>query len=70
MGDLHRVLDNDANWVKVGIKFDRGEFCKELNAVREIRNAVMHFGDLPEGGLERLKRFANVVQIAYLASAG
>lgn len=69
MGELHRVLDHDGNWSRVGIKFDRGEFCKELNAVRELRNAVMHFRDLPDGGLERLKLFANVVQKAYLASA-
>jgi len=69
MGELHRILDNDENWAKVGIKFDRAEFCKELNAVREIRNAVMHFRDLPDGGADRLKRFANVVQVAYLALA-
>lgn len=69
MGELHRILDNDQNWTKVGIKFDRAEFCKELNAVREVRNAVMHFRDLPDGGAERLKRFASVVQTAYLALA-
>lgn len=69
MGELHRVLDNDENWKKVGIKFDRTAFCKELNAVRDIRNAVMHFRDMPEGGAKRLKQFANVVQDAYLALA-
>jgi hypothetical protein len=69
MGELHRILDHDQNWTKVGIKFDRAEFCKELNAVREIRNAVMHFRDLPDGGADRLKRFAAVVQTAYLALA-
>lgn len=69
MGELHRILDNDENWNKVGIKFHRVEFCKELNAVRDIRNAVMHFRDLPDGGAERLRQFAAVVQTAYLAIA-
>jgi hypothetical protein len=69
MGELHRILDNDENWSKVGIKFDRAEFCKELNAVRDIRNAVMHFRDLPDGAADRLKRFSAVVQTAYLALA-
>lgn len=68
MGELHRVLSNEDHWKHTGIKFDRAEFCNELDAVREVRNAVMHFRDPPEGSVERLKRFASVVQKAYLAA--
>ncbi len=69
MGDLYRILSKDENWNKVGIKFDRAAFCRELDAVREIRNAVMHFRDLPEGSTERVKQFAGIVQTAYLSIA-
>ena len=69
MGDLHLLLSNDENWKKVGIKFDRVAFCRELDAVRDIRNAVMHFRDLPDGATERVKQFAGIVQTAYLAAA-
>jgi hypothetical protein len=66
MGDLHRVLSNPANWARVGIGFERSTFCRELDLVRESRNAVMHFRDLPEGATQRVQRFASVVQTAYL----
>lgn len=69
MGEVHRILDNDQNWSQFGIKFDRAEFCKELDAIREIRNAVMHFRDLPIGAADRLRRFASVVQTTYRALA-
>jgi len=62
-------LEQPSNWKKVGIAYDRATFCSELNAVREIRNAVMHFRDLPDDALDRLKRFASLVQTAYLALA-
>jgi len=64
MGELHRILEQPDNWTTVGIAYDRATFCKELNTVREIRNAVMHFKDLPGDALHQLRRFANVVRIA------
>jgi hypothetical protein len=67
MGDLHRLLSDEANWAKVGIKFDRAAFCAELDEVRSIRNAVMHFRELPDGATTRVEKFADAVQIAYLA---
>ena len=69
MGELQRLLDNDQNWVEVGIRFDREEFCKEFNAIREIRNKVMHFKELPDESLDRLKRFATAVQSVYVRLA-
>jgi CBS domain-containing protein len=69
MGQLHRVLDHDGNWAKVGIRFDRGVFCRELDAVRELRNAIMHFRDPPDkNDLERIKGMANLIKAAYEAA--
>jgi len=71
MGGLQRILENPGNWTKVGIQYDRATFCKEMDAVRNIRNAVMHFRENPDAAqFMRLKRFAAVVQRAYLALAG
>lgn len=67
MGELHRILEHPTHWEEVGIRFDRATFCIELNAVREIRNAVMHFRDYQKDELVRLERFAVVVKTAYLA---
>ncbi len=68
MGELHRVLDNDDNWAKIGIKFDRTSFCAELSAVRELRNDIMHFRDPPsDEDRARIGRCANLVRMAYLA---
>ncbi len=69
MWELHRLIDNDENWVKIGIKFDRAAFCRELDAIREIRNAVMHFRELPKDGAKRVKQLAEVVRIAYISKA-
>ena len=68
MGELHWILSAEDNWLAIGIKYERVTFCKEFDAVREIRNAVMHFKDGP-GPAEhkRVQDFAAVVQRAYLA---
>lgn len=67
MGDLQRILENPEHWARVGIQYDRKTFCGEMNSVREIRNAVMHFRDTPVDGLDQLRRFATLVQRAYSA---
>jgi len=70
MGELQLILQHPESWERVGIRYDRATFCKELDAVREIRNAVMHFRDTPSTvEFDRLKNFAAVVQRAYLALA-
>ena len=70
MGNLQRILEHSDNWDMVGIAYDRESFCAELNVVRGIRNAVMHFREPPVGDpFERLKKFASVVQRTYVASS-
>ncbi|MGO3934371.1 CBS domain-containing protein [Rhodopseudomonas pseudopalustris] len=63
-GDYIRLLQNPDKWQKVGLAIDRGVFCKELDIVREIRNAVMHFD--PEGILdtevEKLRNFTGFLR--------
>ena len=47
LGDYHRLLSNPERWKTLNLNLDRGGFLKHLDAVREIRNNVMHFN--PEG---------------------
>ena len=61
-GDYCRLLENPSHWGNLNLNIDRQEFIRDLNAVREIRNDVMHFD--PEGlspeqteALERTARF-------------
>lgn len=43
-GNYIQIFKKETCWKKFGFKFvDQTEFLKTLNAVREIRNAVMHF---------------------------
>ncbi len=68
MGELLWILSAEDSWKAVGIKYDRVTFCREFDAVREIRNAVMHFKDIPgPEDYKRIQDFAAVVQRAYLA---
>ncbi len=68
MGELLWILTAEDNWKGIGIKYDRVTFRKEFDAVREIRNAVMHFKDIPGSkDYKRVQDFAAVVQRAYLA---
>ncbi len=43
MGDYVWLLQNPENWRRLGCKLDRKTFIERLQAVREIRNDVMHF---------------------------
>ncbi|MCC7365098.1 MAG: CBS domain-containing protein [Dehalococcoidia bacterium] len=68
MGELHWILSVPANWKGIGIPYDRTTFCQEFDRIREIRNAVMHFRELPGANdQKRIEDFANVVQRAYVA---
>ncbi len=67
MGELQWILQNPEYWQRIGIKYDQGRFCKDLDAIREIRNAIMHFRDEGLSRLDDLKNFAAAVQQAYLA---
>ena len=56
-GECIRQLEEPERWGGLGVRLDRKTFVKELTAVREIRNDVMHFD--PDGlsgdELQRLK---------------
>lgn len=42
-GNYITVFGNEAQWGKLGIIADRRHFIKQLDAIREIRNEIMHF---------------------------
>jgi hypothetical protein len=46
-GEYVRLLQNPDQWAKFNVHIDRIIFCKQLDAIREIRNNVMHFD--PDG---------------------
>ena len=43
LGGYCRLLQKPANWEKLGLNFGQKQFVARLEAVREIRNEVMHF---------------------------
>ena len=47
LGGYCRLLANEEHWDQLELSIDRKEFIEHLNAVREIRNDVMHFD--PDG---------------------
>lgn len=63
-GEYLRLLQDPSCWGKVGMAIDRVIFIKDLDAVRVIRNDVMHFDPdpLPEANLLTLRRFAKFLQ--------
>ena len=52
MGDYCQVLENDEQWRKIGWSLDRRTIMKRLQAVRTIRNKIMHFTPDPPSALE------------------
>lgn len=70
MGELERILENPEYWSKVGMTYDRVEFCKALGDMRKLRNETMHFGDpLSQDELAKLRNFADALRIACAAAA-
>lgn len=43
LGGYCRLLQNPGNWKTLGLEFNREQFVARLEAVRQIRNDVMHF---------------------------
>ena len=43
IGECSRLLDNPSRWSKTGWQAEQSIFIEALNAVRDIRNDVMHF---------------------------
>ena len=46
-GEYIFLMQKDENWQKLNCNVDKETFLKELDAVRQIRNDIMHFE--PEG---------------------
>lgn len=63
-GEYVRSLQNPESWKQFGFEIDRVAFCGDLDAIREIRNNVMHFD--PEGivdsELGKLRTFTNFLK--------
>lgn len=53
-GGFCRLLGNADNWEQLALGIDRPEFIKHLDAVREMRNDVMHFN--PDGIAEERRK--------------
>jgi CBS domain-containing protein len=64
LGECLRLLQEPKRWDKIAIRVDRKQFTSELDAVRQIRNDVMHFD--PDGvgdeAMATLRRFAAFLQ--------
>ena len=63
-GEYVRLLENPDRWTQLGLPIDRGIFIEKLDAVRRIRNDVMHFDPdpLPSADLDELRDFAAFLQ--------
>ena len=60
-GGYRRLLENKDNWKRLNLDIDRAEFIRHLDAVRKIRNEVVHFN--PKGLNEvQLKTIRNVAR--------
>lgn len=61
LGGYCRLLESADNWERLDLGIDRAEFNRHLNAVRELRNDVMHFN--PDGfGDDQRKTLKNVAR--------
>lgn len=63
-GSYVRLLENPTNWHKLHLAVDQTQFVKELDAVRRIRNDVMHFEPEPiePADLLTLQRFLRLLR--------
>ena len=63
-GEYVGLLENDARWKKLGLVIDRASFVERLDAVRVIRNDVVHFDPdgLIEADLKTLRDFSQFLQ--------
>ncbi len=58
-GEYVRLLENPARWEQLALHIDRAVFIEKLDAIRSIRNDVMHFDPdpLPPTDLQVLRDF-------------
>ena len=65
-GECTRLLAKPDRWQRLGVDLDRKTVATQLDEVRRIRNAVMHFapGGLSEEELQQLKDVGRLLQRA------
>jgi predicted transcriptional regulator len=63
-GEYKALLDHQDRWLQSKLPWDRRVFCDQIDAIREIRNDVMHFDPDPltEADLQTLREFARFLQ--------
>jgi len=63
-GEYVRLLENSDRWEQLAPHIDRARFIKSLDAIRRIRNDVMHFDPdpLPPTDLKVLRNFVTFLQ--------
>jgi len=64
-GEYVKLLENPERWSKIGLQsLDRAAFVTKLDAVRRIRNEVMHFDPdgVPDEDLRVLRDFSKFLQ--------
>ncbi|MBX3424257.1 MAG: CBS domain-containing protein [Pirellulales bacterium] len=63
-GEYVRLLQNPANWQKLGLPIDRKTFVDDMERVNLIRNDVMHFDPdgIGEDDLETLRKSSRFIQ--------
>lgn len=63
-GDYQRVLQNPANWQRLGWPLDRRVFDERLQELREIRNDIMHFNPdpVPADAISKLRAVIRLVR--------
>lgn len=63
-GAYQQLIGKPAHWDRIGLQLDRNTFLDELDAVRQIRNAILHFDAdrLDETSTHRLERFSHLLR--------
>jgi CBS domain-containing protein len=64
MGDYQRMLENPANWAKLGWPLERSTIIRRLDELREIRNDIMHFNPdpVPPDAVAKLRNFTRLLR--------
>lgn len=75
LGEHIWLVQNPDNWARLGLRADRGVFVRELDAVRQLRNDVMHFDsdritDVERGSLRNFVQFLHQLKAHQPAAAG
>ena len=63
-GTYIALIEGEEHWDRLGLRIDRSWFIRELDEVRELRNAVMHFDPdgLTDEQMEQLTRFCGLLR--------